>query len=118
MPGSRTQKRPTQCMPGKIPAGRYEVLRGNGVPGGALGSDDAKQCVFRWPMSRKPDLQQADLYANGLKVPTNIDELLEDGQSRQSGIMADTASACVARGLGDDRSGLLVGLMPTLTKRT
>jgi multiple sugar transport system substrate-binding protein len=57
----------------------------NGVPGGALGSDDAKQwCI---PMAYEQNnltYNKRIFDANGLAVPTNIDELLETAAKAKS----------------------------------
>lgn len=49
----------------------------NGQPGGALGSDDAKQWCIPWGYEQNNLSYNADmLAAAGVEVPTNIDELM------------------------------------------
>ena len=49
----------------------------NGRPGGELGSDDAKQWCIPWGYEQNNLAYNADIFAaNGLNVPTNIDEMV------------------------------------------
>ncbi len=50
----------------------------NGVPGGALGSDDAKQWCIPWGYEQNNITYNKRVFeANGIAVPTNLDELVD-----------------------------------------
>ena len=58
----------------------------NGIPGGALGSDDAKQWCIPWGYEQNNLAYNAAMLANaGVGVPTNLDELLEAAAAAQAG---------------------------------
>ncbi len=57
----------------------------NGVPGGALGSDDAKQWSVPLAYEQNNLTYNKRIFdANGLKVPTNIDELLDTAKAAKA----------------------------------
>ncbi|MCV2865101.1 ABC transporter substrate-binding protein [Albidovulum sediminicola] len=57
----------------------------NGQPGGALGSDDAKQwCIPLAYEQNNLTYNKRIFDANGLKVPTNIDELLDTAKAAKA----------------------------------
>ncbi len=57
----------------------------NGKPGGALGSDDAKQwCIPLAYEQNNLTYNKRIFDANGLKVPTNIDELLDTAKAAKA----------------------------------
>ena len=57
----------------------------NGVPGGALGSDDAKQwCIPLAYEQNNLTYNKRIFDANGLKVPNNIDELLDTAKAAKA----------------------------------
>jgi len=58
----------------------------NGRPGGALGSDDAKQWCIPWGYEQNNLTYNAAMFENaGVAVPTNLDELLEAAAAVQAG---------------------------------
>ncbi len=57
----------------------------NGQPGGALGSDDAKQWCIPLAYEQNNITYNKRIFdANGLKVPTNIDELLDTAKAAKA----------------------------------
>lgn len=57
----------------------------NGVPGGVLGSADSKQWCIPWGYEQNNITYNKRIFdANGLKVPTNIDELLDTAKAAKA----------------------------------
>lgn len=58
----------------------------NGVPGGELGSEDAKQWCIPWGYEQNNITFNAAMFEKaGVKVPTNLDEMLEAAAAVQAG---------------------------------
>ena len=58
----------------------------NGIPGGELGSDDAKQWCIPWGYEQNNLTYNAEMMENaGVDVPRNLDELLETAARVQAG---------------------------------
>lgn len=92
----------------------------NGKPGGALGSDDAKQWCIPWGFEQNNITYNKAMFDKaGVAIPGNMDEMVAaPPSSPRMSVAASTASACVARAPGRRSIPASCRPMPISTRRT
>ena len=109
----RSGKGPIQVMPGDdfLP-GVKNSCAWNGQPGGALGSDDAKQWCIPWAFEQNNITYNKAMFDKaGVSVPKNLDDMIAVAAKLQKdvgGIYGIGVRG--SRSWGDDPSGLPLGL--------
>ncbi len=90
----------------------------NGVPGGELGSADAKQWCVPWGYELNNISYNRKMFDKaGVEPPKNMDEMLSSAAKLTKDLGGRTVSACAARAHGRRSIGLPVGLFELRTAR-
>jgi multiple sugar transport system substrate-binding protein len=91
----------------------------NGVPGGALGSADAKQWCIPWGYEQNNLAYNSEMFKKaGLSVPKNLDELVSTAKAAKDKLGGPMVSACAAAARGQRSTPASCRPTPTSARRT